>query len=183
MAHTGLFALGMYLLSKVDRSSGLLLFEACAAVAGVGFGGAVSTLSLTVQNSVPHAVVGAATSALQFFRSLGGMMGMAIPGAAMTSRFTSQFEASMSGGVLEALSPETIERLKAEPEPLLDPDAAERLQASLGPELADGLLDALQAALASALQDVFALVAALAALAFVVALFLRVPAHSASSAP
>ena len=183
LVHTSLFAVGMYLLSEVDRGTSLLVFEACAAVAGIGFGGAVSTLSLAVQNSVPHAVVGAATSALQFFRSLGGMMGMAIPGAAMTRSFASQLEASVPDGVREALSAERLERLKAEPAPLVDPDAAERLQASLGPELAGELLDALEASLASALQGVFALVAALTALAFVVVLFLRVPADPRPPAP
>ena len=148
--HTGLFAAGMYLLSTIDRRTSLLVTEAYVVVAGVGIGGVVSTLSLAVQNSVPHAVVGAATSALQFFRSLGGMMGMAILGVVMTRSFAARLDASVPDGVVGALSAERLERLKAEP-------------------------DALESALASALTDVFALVAILASLALFLAFLLRVP--------
>ena len=181
--HTGLFAAGMYLLSTIDRRTSLLVTEAYVVIAGVGIGGVVSTLSLAVQNSVPHAVVGAATSALQFFRSLGGMMGMAILGAAMTRSFSARLDASVPDDVVGALSAERFERLRAEPDVLIDPVAAESLAASLGaarpdgPELAGRLLDALESALASALSDVFAIAAVLGSLALLLMLFLRVPRH------
>ncbi|MCY3857087.1 MAG: MFS transporter [Rhodospirillales bacterium] len=187
MFHTGLFAAGMYLLSTIDRRTTLLVTEAYVVIAGIGIGGIVSTLSLAVQNSVPHAVVGAATSALQFFRSLGGMMGMAVLGAIMTRSFAARLDASVPDDIVGALSAEQFERLKAEPDALINPDAAESLAANLwaarsdGPKLAERLLNALESALTSALNDVFALVAILASLALFLAFFLRVPSHPRAS--
>ena len=182
--HTGLFAGGMFLFSGIGPDASLLVSEICVVIAGVGFGGAAGALSLAVQNSVPHSIVGAATSALQFFRSLGGMMGMALLGAALTRGFASHLDASVPDSLRDRLSAERIERLKAEPDALVDAEAAESLRADLealgpdGTELARRLLDSMEWALAGALNGVFALVAGLAALAFVITLFLRVTVHS-----
>ena len=184
VAHTGLFAGGMFLFSGIGPDTSLLISEICVVIAGVGFGGAAGALSLAVQNSVSHSIVGAATSALQFFRSLGGMMGMALLGAALTGGFALRLDASVSDSLRDRLSAGRIEQLKAEPDALVDAGAAESLRADLealgpdGPELARQLLDSMEWALAGALNGVFALVAGLAALAFVSTLLLRVPVHS-----
>lgn len=184
IVHAGLFAGGMFLFSGIGPGRSLLVSEICVVIAGVGFGGAAATLSLAVQNSVPHSIVGAATSALQFFRSLGGMMGMALLGAALTRGFASRLEASVSHSLRDRLSAERIEQLKAEPDALVDTQAAESLRAGIealgpdGPELARQLLDSMEWALVGALKGAFALVAGLATLAFVVTLFLRVTVHS-----
>ncbi len=78
---TALITVGLLLLSllKVDTSSvvgGLYMF-----VLGIGLGCVMQVLVLIVQNSVPHAELGVATSAATFFRSIGGSFGTAIFGA------------------------------------------------------------------------------------------------------
>ena len=182
--HTGLFAGGMFLFSGMGPGTSLLVSEICIVIAGIGFGGAAGALSLAVQNSVPHSMVGVATSALQFFRSLGGMMGMALLGAVLTRGFASRLDASVPDGLRELLSAQRIEQLQAEPDALVDAQAAQSLRADLealapdGPRLAGQLLEAMEGALVGTLNGIFALVAALAALAFLATLFLRVPPHS-----
>ena len=185
VAHTGLMALGMYLISTIERDTSLLLAETYVVIAGLGFGGAVATTSVAVQNSVPFETVGAATSALQFFRSLGGMLGLAVLGVVLSRRFASRLDASVPDGVRATLSPTHYEALKAEPDALVDQSAAESLRTVLGSSgpdgaaLAERLLDTLERVLAGALNDVFVLIAALTALSFGIALFFRVPPDAA----
>ena len=71
------------------REHELVRSEIYIVVTGLGVGGALATLSLAVQNSVPFGLVGVATSALQFFRSVGGMLGLAVLGAVMVRSFSS----------------------------------------------------------------------------------------------
>ena len=182
--HTALFAGGMFLFSKIGPDTSLIVTQVCIVVAGYGFGGSAGTLSLAVQNSVPHSIVGAATSALQFFRSIGGMMGMALLGAALTRGFASQLEATLPYGLRNQLSSERIEQLKSEPNALVDEKAAETLLNNLdsfepeGLEVGKQLINLMEWALSNALYSVFALVAGLATLAFVITLFLRVSIES-----
>jgi hypothetical protein len=50
-------------------------------VLGMGIGGVMQVLVIIVQNAVPHAELGVATSGATFFRSIGGAFGTAIFGA------------------------------------------------------------------------------------------------------
>jgi MFS family permease len=53
---------------------------------GVGLGLVMPNLTTAIQNAVPPADLGIATSAASFFRSLGGALGVALAGAWMTAR-------------------------------------------------------------------------------------------------
>ena len=57
-------------------------------VLGFGIGSTMPTLTLAVQNATPLADLGVATSSVNFFRSLGGSLGVAAFGAAMTARLS-----------------------------------------------------------------------------------------------
>ena len=61
-------------------------------VLGFGMGMTFPVFSLAVQNAVPYRVMGIAMSSMQFFHTLGGMMGTAILGAFMTNTFSPEFE-------------------------------------------------------------------------------------------
>lgn len=180
LAGTGLMAVGMYLLSTMSQETSLVACTVYIVIAGLGFGGTVATLSVAVQNAVPFALVGTATSALQFFRSLGGMLGLAVLGAAMTRSFSSALDETMPDRVRDALPQGGIEALKNRPVGFDDASAVDSLMAQIedagpgGGVLADTLRDALVSALAGALDDVFSIVAAVTALSFVAALFFRV---------
>jgi EmrB/QacA subfamily drug resistance transporter len=64
---------------------GLRLF-----VVGIGLGPSQSLFNLAVQNAVPSSQLGIATSASQFFRQMGSVVGLALFGALLTHILTSE---------------------------------------------------------------------------------------------
>ena len=62
--------------------------EPVLALLGLGIGLVMPNLTTAIQNGVPRADLGAATSAAVFFRSLGGAFGAAVSGAILNTRLT-----------------------------------------------------------------------------------------------
>ena len=178
---TGVATLSMCLVATMDENTGLLLGGIYIALMGLGLGGAFAVLSVAVQNSVPFALVGSATSALQFSRSIGGMMGLAVLGIVMTKSFSSGLEAALPTDIMVALPQDGLDAVRDNPQAFLEPSAAAALVdsfADTGPDVAraaDALLNALNAALAGALSDAFIIIAVVMAMCFGVVLFLRAP--------
>ena len=171
---------GMYLMSTMNETTGVIQIGSYLVLAGAGIGGTLTVLSVAIQNSVPFSLVGAGTSAGQFWRSVGGMMGLAVMGAVLVQSFRHEVEARVPDKVRAALPAGLIDSVKENPQALLDPAAAEALREFLAeagsddPLLMDSLLDSLNVALAGGLSNVFTVLAVAAALSFTVVLFLRV---------
>jgi len=111
---------------------------------GMGMGLSMVTLLIAVQNSVQRQQMGIATSATQFFRIIGGAIGVAIMGTVMTLRMKAHLvdpTLSTTGKAAE------IARLIQHPDALIDPVTRGRLS----PEV----LTVLQGVLADALRGVF----------------------------
>ncbi|WP_308785422.1 MDR family MFS transporter [Phytohabitans rumicis] len=93
---------GFLLLSTIDANTGVVLLAAYMVVLGVGVGMLMQNLVLAAQNDVPAAELGAATSTITFFRSMGGAIGVSALGAVLTNRVTSlyvdHFGAAATGG-------------------------------------------------------------------------------------
>ncbi|WP_406046107.1 MDR family MFS transporter [Micromonospora sp. NBC_00898] len=93
---------GFLLLSTIDAKTGVVLLAAYMMVLGIGVGMLMQNLVLAAQNDVPAAELGAATSTLTFFRSMGGAIGVSALGAVLTNRVTSlfvdHFGAAATGG-------------------------------------------------------------------------------------
>ncbi len=82
-------ATGTFLLSRLGPGSGRLDSSAAMLVLGAGMGMVMQVLVLAVQNSVAHRHLGTATSAVNFFRSIGGTLGVALYGAVFAAVFRS----------------------------------------------------------------------------------------------
>lgn len=80
---------GMLLLSTITAQSTVLALSADMFVLGVGVGLLMQNLVLVAQNDVPARDLGATTSALTFFRSLGGAIGVSALGAVLASKVSS----------------------------------------------------------------------------------------------
>ena len=149
-------------------------------ILALGFGGVVATLSVAAQNVVPFRDVGVATATVQFCRSLGGMMGLAITGVVMVQRFRLGVEGAVPDDVEAVLPTRLLDSVKDDPRALVDPATARTLQETIAETgigdvgLADRLLSSLNLALTDALSDVFTVLWVAVALSFAVALFLRV---------
>ena len=110
IAGTAVAALGMWMLSSLDESTGSGVAALHMLVLGLGLGMVMQVLVLAVQNAVPYAMLGVATSGATLFRSIGGSLGTAILGAIFTARLTSELPAGSSTG---GLDPSAIDRLPA----------------------------------------------------------------------
>ncbi len=80
-----LVVLGFGLLSTIDHETDMVLFGGFLFVLGVGIGMTMQNLVLAVQNTVAASDLGAASSAVAFFRSLGGTIGVSVLGAVLSS--------------------------------------------------------------------------------------------------
>ncbi|MGW0549070.1 MFS transporter [Streptomyces altiplanensis] len=78
--------LGMWLLSRLEADTSRLHYSVWMAVLGTGIGLVMPVLILAVQNSVPPADLGTATSANNYFRQIGGSVGAAVFGTLFANR-------------------------------------------------------------------------------------------------
>lgn len=80
---------GMLLLGTIGADTSVPLLSVYMVVLGAGVGMLMQNLVLAAQNDVPAADLGAATSALTFFRSMGGSIGVSALGAVLAARVAS----------------------------------------------------------------------------------------------
>ena len=176
---TGLMLLGAILISTMNPDTGFVRAVGYIVVLGLGLGVTFPTFTLAVQNSVPFRLMGISTSALQFYRSIGGMLGLAVLGSVMASRFASKLEETAPGDIVAALPPGQLDAIKNNPQALIDPSAVDRLKdgfAQAGPDgaqMVETLLASLKSALAGAISDVFIIGSVVLALSLVVSLLLH----------
>jgi EmrB/QacA subfamily drug resistance transporter len=83
-------AIGLYLLSNLHADTPIPVLWAWMFVAGLGIGPTFAVFTLVVQNSVPVARLGTATSNLTFFQQVGGTVGLAITGTIFASTMAEQ---------------------------------------------------------------------------------------------
>ena len=141
----------------------------------MGLAGVLATFNLAVQNTVPFRLVGTATSALLFYRLIGGTLGLAVLGVVMTYRFSARVEETVADAVRAALGPGRLDAIKDNPRVLIDPAALDVLRAEFAEtQMADALLDTLHSALAEAVGDVFAISVMVTVMSVILSLFLRV---------
>ena len=86
---------GLVLLATINETTNLWIVGAYMAVLGLGLGASMQNLVLAVQNSVAQSDLGAASSVVTFFRSIGGTIGVSALGALLSS----QVAASVADGL------------------------------------------------------------------------------------
>ncbi|MEV6487979.1 MDR family MFS transporter [Actinoplanes sp. NPDC051633] len=93
---------GFAALSRLDHETPLWYVGIGMALVGIGVGMTMQNLVLAVQNTVALKDIGAASSSVAFFRSLGGTIGVSVLGAVLAHRvtddITSRLPAGSSGG-------------------------------------------------------------------------------------
>lgn len=116
IAGSVIMMLGLFLLSTLEVESPRPLVELYLAIFGIGIGCGFQVMTLIVQNSFPHALVGTATAANNYFRQVGATLGSAVVGSIFTTRLLNSLESSLpkAGGSnfdSNALRPELLDSL------------------------------------------------------------------------
>ncbi len=83
-----LVVVGLTLLGTIDATTALVEVGAFMAVLGLGLGATMQNLVLAVQNNTAQADMGAASSVVSFFRSMGGSIGVSALGALLSHQVT-----------------------------------------------------------------------------------------------
>ncbi|MFI6468562.1 DHA2 family efflux MFS transporter permease subunit [Streptomyces sp. NPDC050528] len=157
IAGTGITALGLLLLHRLDEGSSTAEMSAYFFVFGLGLGLVMQVLVLIVQNAVSYEDLGVATSGATFFRSIGASFGVAIFGTIFASRLGDKLTDALRGTALPAgVTPDGLES---------DPRGISQLPVAVRPEALH--------AYASSITDVFLYAAPVALVGFVLAWFLK----------
>lgn len=174
---------GVFSLSSLSATSTYIDLAWRMALAGIGLGMAMPIFSLAVQNALPQKDLGAATSAVQLFRSIGGTVGLAIMGGMLNNflneklknvsnePFVKIAEKSGHGAQFNNLDANSLQGV-------ISPQAQSAITGSLHNNQTalnafDHLVHTLQNALASSITQIFLISACVMAIAFVISFFVK----------
>ena len=101
---TALLVVALFLLSRLDEYTSIAVTSIDFLVLGFALGLIIQVLVIAVQNSADYADLGAATSGVTFFRSIGGSFGVSIFGAIFSNRLAAELAAALRGVTLPAAS-------------------------------------------------------------------------------
>jgi EmrB/QacA subfamily drug resistance transporter len=112
--------IGLALLSRIDETTPLAVLGFDMAVLGLGLGATMQNLVLAVQNNTAQADMGAASSLVAFFRSLGGSIGVAALGAVLSHQVATKVSAGLTamGAPADTHQSHQIPNLSTLPEPI-----------------------------------------------------------------
>ena len=137
-----LLAIGLLLMTQIRGDTSLPQMWLWMVIAGMGIGPSLAAFTIVVQNAAPFAQLGAATSALTFFRQVGGTVGLAIGGtlfgsalvtelpkqlaasgvpAEITNRFASSAAATSDLGAVGDLGARILSSVPAQLRPVIEP--------------------------------------------------------------
>jgi len=170
-----LMTVAMFLLSRMDTSTDRTEVIRNMIVLGMGMGMVMPTMTLAVQNTFPQSRIGVTTASVQFFRSIGATIGVALMGTILTKGLESNLRRELSVELRNAVPAEVLGTIN--PQALASPDAKALLRAEILP-LPDGqavyeqLMLALRISVSDAVHSIFLAAAAVAFVALAVGIFL-----------
>lgn len=179
LAGLAIMAVGAGLLTRLTSTTSQGLALTYAIVIGFGMGTSFPTFTIAIQNAVPFKFMGVATSAAQFFRTIGGSLGLAILGAYMVSNFSAGFEEKIPPAARTQLGSERVDDLSHNPTALVNPEGQTALRDELSPlgdssgATYEGAVSAMKIALADAISAVFMVALIVIVIALVLTVFLK----------
>ncbi|WP_282782800.1 MDR family MFS transporter [Nocardia sp. CC201C] len=112
---TAVMAVGLFLMSTMDENTGFWEQSAYMMILGLGIGLTMQVLTIVVQNTVPYADLGTATSGVTFFRTIGSAFGTTVFGTLYTNQLTPNLAAALEEAKVVspqvASNPEALWRL------------------------------------------------------------------------
>jgi EmrB/QacA subfamily drug resistance transporter len=152
-----LICLGIFLFSRLDTTSAYWMAVADTIIIGFGMGFSITVFTSVIQNTVPHRLMGVATSSSTFIRSFGGAIGLAILGSVINNRFLASFIAQAPKEVTERFSLEQLTEMARNPQALVNPAAQEQLKQALSTTGSNSVFDQVMAGLHQSLASAISL--------------------------
>ena len=174
----GVMTFGTCLLAIMGSDVSNLEIARNMVLVGVGLGVTFPLFTIVVQNTFPYQLMDLVTAFVQFFRSIGGSLGVAIMGGLLASRLTEHLVSNLPQEAKDSLGQALLARI-TDTNVLLRLESQQELEnivgrtSDNGAHLADVVMLAMKEGLADAIQEVFILVAISSAIAFVVVLWLK----------
>src|SRR5260221_165809 len=173
-------AIGMFLLSRMAVTTAQGEIVRNMIISGLGAGVLLSLFTIVVQNAFPYRQLGEVTATLNFFRSIGSTIGVAVMGTIMTNAFQSDLQSNMPQALTRLASARHLPLAQLQnPQLLLAPDAVAKIQHGFAASGAQGLalfhqlIVAIRASLSSAITTIFFLWFIIMLLRLFAVLFLR----------
>jgi len=169
-------AIGMFLLSRltVESSNGSVALY--MVLVGLGLGATMPLFTISLQSQFPKRI-GEVTAAQQFFRSIGGTVGVALLGGVMNSVFARELTALVQRDAASfGPAAAQLSGLAAEPTKLLNAGALQTLAAQMPPEakpLLERFFMDVKEALATGISQTFLWAFILIGIAFIAMWFVR----------
>ncbi|NUR59784.1 MAG: MFS transporter [Catenulispora sp.] len=95
---TAVMTVGAWMLSRMSDTSSTFYNAMAMLVFGLGLGLVMQVLIVAVQNNVEYEELGTATSAVTFFRSIGGAFGASLFGTIFNNKLTAELRDAVAGG-------------------------------------------------------------------------------------
>ena len=174
-----IMGIGTLMLSRVSAETTHSYALISAVVMGFGLGTSFPLYTIAIQNGVPQQFLGIATSSAQFFRSVGGAIGLAVFGSYMVRRFKDGMTQNLPSEASESVPPQLLDQITGNPNALLSPEASDNLTSAFAASGESGALigaqvvGAIRESLASAVGDVFFLCFIFVLFALVSTAFIR----------
>jgi EmrB/QacA subfamily drug resistance transporter len=151
-----LISTGLFMLSLLTVHSHYWNVILSISIIGFGMGGTIPVFTIAIQNDVPYNVLGVATSTVNFMRSFGGSVGLAVLGAIMNNRFFPEFVNHFPANIQDADLKSKLITLAHNPNALVSPSAQAQLKEMLPqPGLYDQVMQVLRQSLDSAITHAF----------------------------
>jgi EmrB/QacA subfamily drug resistance transporter len=167
LAGTAITIAGLLMLSRLGSAPSINLAVGEMAFLGVGLGLTMQTYIVAAQNAIERRLIGVGTSALTLLRSLGATIGVTVYGIVLNGQLRTQLPAHLGQPAVDQLLANPFIGHNVENIPSL------LLQSPFLRSSPPFIVDGIKAAFSDALSVVFVMGAAIAAVAFVVTLFLK----------
>ena len=173
-----IMTVGMYMLAQMNVHSNRGEATRDMIVVGIGLGFTMPIMFLVALNTVSHQMLGVTTSTIQFMRSVGATLGVALMGSLLNGRLQSELVSQTPPAVTQNVPAPLLQRLQ-DPQILVVPDVMKKVHEAFlglggqGQQLYDQALLATKTALAMGITYAFLVGAAITLGALVLGIFLK----------
>jgi EmrB/QacA subfamily drug resistance transporter len=160
VAGGAVLVVGMALTLPFDEHTALAVPVAAMVVVGFGLGLSTPLLGVAVQNALSDRMLGVASASSQFFREIGGTLGVALSGTLITTQLHEHLISRLPPDVTSSAPDDLVRRLE-NPRILLSPSALGKMREAFtalggdGPALYAKTVGAMRSVLADGVHDVF----------------------------